>query len=53
MRRIVSAEGPTKIRSLSAHASTKSGFSARKPQPGWMASQSVVTAAATIEGIAR
>ena len=31
MRAIVSALGPTKTRSLSAQASTKAGFSARKP----------------------
>ena len=34
MRAIVSGSGPTKTRSLSAQASAKAGFSARKPQPG-------------------
>ncbi len=44
---IDSAVGPTKIRSLSSQARTNAALSARKPQPGWTASQPVVSAAAT------
>ncbi len=46
---IVSALGPTKTRPLASQARAKSGFSARKPQPGWTASQLVVAPAATSE----
>jgi len=51
MRDMTSALGPTNTRSLSSQARTKAGFSARKPQPGWIASQPVISAAATIDGI--
>ena len=51
--RITPAGGPTKTRSLSTHASTNAGLSARKPYPGCNASQPVVTAAATIDGMRR
>ena len=38
------ASGPTKTRSLSSQARANAAFSARKPQPGWTASQPVVVA---------
>jgi hypothetical protein len=50
---MVSGRGPTKARSLSSQAAANSAFSARKPQPGWTASQPVVVAAATSEGMLR
>src|SRR3954470_24590387 len=53
MRAITSASGPMKTSSLSSQACTKSGFSDRKPYPGWTASQPVVSAAASTGGIFR
>jgi hypothetical protein len=50
---MVAALGPMKTSSLSSHAAANAGFSARKPQPGWTASQRVVVAAAMIDGILR
>jgi hypothetical protein len=50
---IVSGRGPMKTRSLSSQAAANAAFSARKPQPGWTASQRVVVAAAMTEGIFR
>ena len=45
---IASGEGPMKTRPASAHARAKSGFSARKPKPGWMASAPARRATAMI-----
>ena len=50
---IASADGPTNTRSLSSQARTKPAFSARNPQPGWTASQPVVSAAAIRFGTRR
>jgi hypothetical protein len=45
MRSIVSGRGPMKTSPQRAVMSAKSAFSARKPYPGWMASQPVSRAA--------
>ena len=45
---IASGGGPMKTRPASAHARAKSGFSARKPNPGWMASAPVRRATSMI-----
>jgi hypothetical protein len=42
---IAAAGGPTNTRSFSEQTSTNAEFSARNPQPGWTASQPVVSAA--------
>ena len=46
--RIIFGEGPTKIILCFAHSSANSGFSDKKPYPGWMASQPELTAICTI-----
>ncbi len=53
MRAMTSAGGPMKTRSLSSHIRTNSSFSARKPYPGWTASQPVVIAAAMTDWMLR
>ena len=53
MSSIDSGRGPTKARSLSSQAAANSARSARKPQPGCTASQPVVVAAATSDGMLR
>ena len=45
MASITSPEGPMKVMPQSAHSRANSLFSLRKPKPGWMASQPVLTAA--------
>ena len=46
MARIALALGPMKVSPAASTASTKSGFSERKPKPGWIASAPVAWAAA-------
>lgn len=46
MVRMVSAEGPMNLISQDSQISTKRAFSERNPYPGWMASASVISAAA-------
>jgi hypothetical protein len=53
IRAITSGGGPMKTTSFSAHARANAAFSARKPQPGWTPSHSVVFAAAISDGIWR
>src|SRR5512135_2096142 len=47
IRRIASGDGPIHFRPTSSRISAKCAFSARKPYPGWTASASVISAAAT------
>ena len=42
---MASADGPTNVRFAASTASTNSGFSDKKPYPGWMASALVFKAA--------
>jgi hypothetical protein len=48
---IFSAVGPMKVIPEVAQASVKWGFSERKPYPGWIASESVTSAALRIAGM--
>jgi hypothetical protein len=50
---MVSALGPTNTNPLCTTRSAKSAFSERKPQPGWIASASVTSAALMMAGILR
>ena len=50
---MTSAGGPMKTRSFSPQARTNAGFSDRNPNPGWTASQPVVSAAAITLAILR
>ena len=53
IRRIVAARGPMKTKPELSTRSAKSAFSERKPYPGWMASESVTSAAEMIAGTFR
>ncbi len=53
MARIVSAFGPMNTKPLFSTRSAKSAFSERKPYPGWMATESVTSAALMIAGMLR
>jgi len=47
IRSITSGDGPTNTMPSPAHARANVAFSARKPYPGWTASQPVISAAAS------
>ena len=51
IRRMVSARGPTKMKPLFSTRSAKSAFSDRKPYPGWIATESVTSAALMMAGM--
>ena len=51
--RITFEEGPINVNPLASHLSAKSASSARKPYPGYIASDLVSSAAERIEGIFR
>ncbi len=53
MSAIVSLRGPMKAIPSCSQARAKSGFSARKPYPGWMASAPVAFAASSTRSIRR
>ena len=46
-------DGPTKVMELSSHTWAKTGFSARKPYPGWIASTPAAFATSIIRSITR
>src|SRR5207249_10992520 len=45
--------GPMNLMPMDSHTSAKWAFSARKPYPGWMASQAVISAALRMFGMLR
>ena len=53
MTSIASAPGPMKTMPASAHARANAAFSARKPNPGWIASAPVRRAASSTRSIER
>ena len=53
IKRMVCGSGPIKTKPLSCTRSAKSAFSERNPYPGWIATASVISAAAIMAGILR
>ena len=51
--RMISGVGPTKMTPSRLQASTNSGFSERKPYPGWMASAFASTAMRRMSSMSR
>lgn len=53
IRAVTCGGGPMKVTPCCAHSCASSGFSERKPQPGWSAEQRVCTAACTTRSTSR
>ncbi len=53
MRAMLEVDGPMNLIPASSQASAKWAFSERKPNPGWIASESVISAALRMLGMFR